>query len=48
MSRWVLDQLKLRGIDDDLNSRKDWTETYAQGIRLLGLMIEVPNISGCM
>jgi hypothetical protein len=36
----------LRGIDDDLNSRKDWTETYAQGIRLLGLMIEVPNISG--
>lgn len=36
----------LRGIDDDLNSRKDWTETYAQGIRLLGLMIEVPNLSG--
>lgn len=36
----------LRGITDDVNSRRDWTETYAQGIRLLGLMIEVPNISG--
>lgn len=36
----------LRGITDDLTSRQDWTETYAQGIRLLGLMIEVPDISG--
>lgn len=36
----------LRGIDQDLQSRTEWVETCAQGIRLLGLTIEVPNISG--
>lgn len=35
-----------RGIDDDLLSRKDWIETRAQGIKLLGLKIELPGLSG--
>lgn len=35
-----------RGIDDDLMSRKDWIETRAQGVKLLGLKIEVPAITG--
>jgi len=36
----------LRGIDDDLNSRKDWIDARAQGVKLLGLTIEIPGISG--
>jgi hypothetical protein len=36
----------LRGVDDDLQSRKEWTETVAEGIKLLGLQIEVPNVAG--
>jgi len=36
----------LRGIDDDLTSRREWVEDRAQGIRLLGLKIEVPGIQG--
>ena len=35
-----------RGIEDDLLSRKDWIETRAQGIKLLGLKIELPGLSG--
>jgi len=35
-----------RGIDDDLLSRKDWVETRAQGIKLLGLKIEIPGLTG--
>jgi hypothetical protein len=35
-----------RGIDDDLMSRKDWIETRAQGIKLLGLKIEIPGLTG--
>ena len=41
----VADDL-LRGVEDDLQSRQEWVEERAQGIRLLGLKIEVPNISG--
>ena len=36
----------IRGIGDDLDSRKDWIEDRAQGIKLLGLKIEVPGIGG--
>ena len=36
----------MRGIDDDLQSRKDWIEDRAQGIKLLGLKIEIPNVAG--
>ena len=35
-----------RGIDDDLMSRKDWIETRAQGVKLLGLKIEIPALTG--
>ena len=36
----------MRGIEDDLESRKDWIEARAQGIKLLGLKLEVPNVGG--
>lgn len=36
----------LRGIDDDIGSRKDWVEDRANGIKLLGLKFEVPGIQG--
>jgi hypothetical protein len=36
----------LRGIEDDLTSRKEWIEDRAQGIRLLGLKLELPNVQG--
>ena len=36
----------LRGIRDDLDSRKEWVENRAQGIRLLGLKIEIPGTQG--
>jgi len=36
----------IRGIEDDLQSRRDWIEDRAQGIKLLGLKIEVPNVQG--
>jgi hypothetical protein len=36
----------LRGIDDDIQSRKDWIEDRAQGIKLLGLKIEIPGLQG--
>jgi hypothetical protein len=34
----------LRGIDEDLSSRNDWIEERAQGIKLLGFKIEIPNL----
>jgi hypothetical protein len=40
----IADEL-LRGIDDDIQSRKEWIEDRAQGIRLLGLKIEIPGVS---
>jgi hypothetical protein len=36
----------LRGIDEDLLSRKEWIEDRAQGLKLLGLKIEIPNVQG--
>lgn len=36
----------MRGISDDIDSRKDWIEDRAQGIKLLGLKLEVPGIGG--
>jgi hypothetical protein len=36
----------LRGIRDDLESRKDWIEDRAQGVKLLGLKIEIPGLQG--
>lgn len=36
----------LKGINDDLDSRKEWIEDRAQGIKLLGLKIEIPGLAG--
>ena len=36
----------LRGIDDDISSRRDWVEDRAQGLKLLGLKIEIPGVDG--
>ena len=36
----------IRGIDDDLTSRKDWIEERSTGLRLLGLKIEIPGLGG--
>jgi hypothetical protein len=36
----------LRGIEEDLESRKDWVKDRADGIKLLGLKIELPSVAG--
>lgn len=36
----------LRGISDDIESRRDWVEDRATGIKLMGLKIEVPGLQG--
>jgi len=36
----------MRGISDDIESRKEWIEDRAQGLKLLGLKLEVPGIGG--
>ena len=36
----------LRGIGDDIESRREWIEDRAQGIKLLGLKIEIPGLQG--
>ena len=36
----------LRGIDSDIQSRREWIESRATGVRLLGLKVELPNTSG--
>jgi len=36
----------LRGVRDDLDSRNDWIEDRAQGIKLLGLKVEIPGLNG--
>jgi hypothetical protein len=36
----------LQGVADDLQSRQDWIDDRAQGIKLLGLKIEIPNVQG--
>ena len=33
----------LRGISEDATSRQEWTETYAEAMKLLGTKIELPN-----
>ena len=36
----------IRGIEEDLQSRKEWIEDRALGLKLLGLKIELPNTQG--
>jgi hypothetical protein len=36
----------LRGIDEDLMSRREWVEARATGVKLLGLKIEIPSLQG--
>lgn len=36
----------IRGIERDLDSRKNWIETHTTGIKLLGITIEVPGLQG--
>ena len=36
----------LRGIEDDIESRREWIEARAQGLKLLGLKIEIPGVAG--
>jgi len=36
----------MRGIEDDMQSRQDWVEDRAQGIKLLGLKVEIPGLAG--
>lgn len=36
----------LLGIDDDLQSRKEWVEDRALGLRMLGLKVEIPGVQG--
>ena len=36
----------LRGVRDDLDSRQDWIEDRAQGMKLLGLKVEIPGLQG--
>ena len=36
----------LTGVRDDIQSRNDWIEDRAQGIKLLGLKIELPGLQG--
>jgi hypothetical protein len=36
----------MRGINADLETRKDWIEDRAQGLKLLGLKIEIPGLQG--
>lgn len=36
----------LQGIDEDLQSRREWIEDRARGVTLLGLKIELPNTGG--
>ena len=41
----ISDEL-MRGIKDDLTSRQDWIQDRAQGIKLLGLKVEIPGLQG--
>ena len=36
----------LSGIDEDIQSRREWVDDRAQGIKLLGLKIEIPGLGG--
>jgi hypothetical protein len=39
-------ELLIKGIEEDIDSRKEWIEDRAQGLRLLGLKIEIPGQQG--
>lgn len=39
-------QKLIQGIEEDIESRKEWIEDRAQGLRLLGLKIEIPGQQG--
>jgi hypothetical protein len=41
----ISDEL-LKGVSDDIDSRKEWIENRATGIKLMGLKIEVPGLQG--
>ena len=36
----------LRGVSDDIESRREWLEDRANGIKLMGLKVEVPGLGG--
>ncbi len=36
----------IRGIQDDIETRRDWVEARAKGLQLLGLKIELPGLQG--
>jgi len=36
----------MRGIESDLTSRNEWIEQRATGIKLMGLMVEIPSLQG--
>lgn len=36
----------MRGVDDDISSRKEWIEDRANGLKLLGLKVEIPGLGG--
>jgi hypothetical protein len=36
----------IRGIDQDQTSRQDWVDERSNGLRLLGLKVEIPGIGG--
>jgi len=46
MERQSICENLLRGIQDDLDSRQEWIEDRAEGIRLLGLKIESNSLNG--
>jgi hypothetical protein len=41
----ISDEL-LRGVQDDIDSRKEWIENRATGIKLMGLKLEIPGLQG--
>ena len=38
----------LRGVEEDKRTRQDWMENIANGMKLLGLKIELPNTQGAV
>ena len=36
----------IKDVEEDIESRKEWVEDRAQGIKLLGLKIELPSLAG--
>jgi hypothetical protein len=36
----------MKGVEGDLKSRQEWIEDRAQGIKLLGLKVEIPGLAG--